>query len=196
MSELELEEAPVKVARSEADRPAPRGRVAENVVESSIESGVSAQREAPQQQEPSAHMFGVRVGTLVGFTNDGRTPLAIYPGQVGSAAVSARATLDLHGAHVGRSVVLMFEDGDPHRPIILGCLVQQEGAAMEPRAGQVEVDTDGERLLVTAQEQLVLRCGKATITLTKAGKVLIQGTYVSSRSSGVNRMKGGSVQLN
>jgi hypothetical protein len=60
----------------------------------------------------------------------------------------------------------------------------------------VEVDTDGERLLVTAKEQLVLRCGKATITLTKAGKVLIQGTYVSSRSSGVNRIKGGSVQLN
>jgi hypothetical protein len=26
--------------------------------------------------------------------------------------------------------------------------------------------------------------------------VLIQGTYVSSRSSGVNRIKGGSVQLN
>jgi len=26
--------------------------------------------------------------------------------------------------------------------------------------------------------------------------VLIQGTYVSSRSSGVNRVKGGSIQLN
>jgi hypothetical protein len=26
--------------------------------------------------------------------------------------------------------------------------------------------------------------------------VLIEGTYVSSRSSGVNRVKGGSVQLN
>jgi len=112
------------------------------------------------------------------------------------ASVRARATLDLHGAHVGRSVVLMFEDGDPQRPIIMGCLAQPEGVAMEARPGQVEVDTDGERLLVTAKEQLVLRCGKATITLTKAGKVMIQGKYVSSRSSGVNRIKGGSVQLN
>jgi hypothetical protein len=42
----------------------------------------------------------------------------------------------------------------------------------------------------------VLRCGQASVTLTKAGKVLIRGTYVSSRSSGVNRIKGGSVQLN
>ncbi len=62
--------------------------------------------------------------------------------------------------------------------------------------GTVDVDVDGERLVVTAKEQLVLRCGKASITLTREGKVLIQGAYISSRSSGVNRVKGGSVQLN
>jgi len=69
-------------------------------------------------------------------------------------------------------------------------------SALEPRPGQVEVDSDGERMIVSAKEQLVLRCGKARITLTRAGKVLIEGAYISSRSSGVNRMKGGSVQLN
>ena len=62
--------------------------------------------------------------------------------------------------------------------------------------GQVEVDADGERLVVSAKEQIVLLCGQASITLTKAGKVLIQGTYVSTRSSGVNRVKGASVQIN
>ena len=55
---------------------------------------------------------------------------------------------------------------------------------------------DGQRLIVSAKEQLVLRCGKASITLTKAGKVLVEGTYLLSRSTGVNRVKGGSVQLN
>ena len=40
------------------------------------------------------------------------------------------------------------------------------------------------------------RSPEASITLTRAGKVLIQGSYVSSRSTGVNRIKGGSVQLN
>jgi hypothetical protein len=49
---------------------------------------------------------------------------------------------------------------------------------------------------VTAGSQLVLRCGKASITLTAAGKVLIEGAYVSSRSSGALRLKGGSIQLN
>jgi hypothetical protein len=51
-------------------------------------------------------------------------------------------------------------------------------------------------LIVSAREQLILRCGAASITLTKSGKVLIQGAYVSSTSTGVNRIKGGSVQLN
>jgi hypothetical protein len=51
-------------------------------------------------------------------------------------------------------------------------------------------------MIVGAKEQLVLRCGKASITLTKAGKVLIQGAYVSNRSSGVLRLKGGSVNIN
>jgi hypothetical protein len=67
---------------------------------------------------------------------------------------------------------------------------------MGERPAQVEVQADGERLLLDARTQLVLRCGKASITLTREGKVLIQGSYISSRSSGVNRVKGGSVQLN
>ena len=62
--------------------------------------------------------------------------------------------------------------------------------------GQVQVDADGERMIVSAKEQLVLKCGKASITLTNAGKVIIEGSYVVSRSTGTNRIKGGSIQLN
>jgi hypothetical protein len=60
----------------------------------------------------------------------------------------------------------------------------------------VEIDADGARMVVSAREQMVLRCGKASITLTRAGKVLIQGSYVLTRSTGVNRVKGGAVQIN
>lgn len=42
----------------------------------------------------------------------------------------------------------------------------------------------------------MLRCGKASITLTRSGKIILRGTYISSRSSGVIRIKGGSVQIN
>jgi hypothetical protein len=52
---------------------------------------------------------------------------------------------------------------------------------------------DGKALVLEAKEQIVLRCGKASITLTRAGKVLVQGAYLSSRSTGLNRIKGGAV---
>jgi hypothetical protein len=53
-----------------------------------------------------------------------------------------------------------------------------------------------ERLELTAEKEIVLRVGDASITLTRAGKIILRGTYVLSRSSGVNRIKGGSVQIN
>jgi uncharacterized protein DUF6484 len=143
-----------------------------------------------------ARIDGALVGRLVGFKDDGTVPLVTYDGQPTSAALPARATLDLHGSHIGREVVLMFEDGDPHRPLVLGCLHDAHARAIPERSGSVEIDVDGERLVVSAKEQLVLRCGKASITLTRAGKVLLHGAYVSNRSTGVLRLKGGSVQIN
>ena len=152
--------------------------------------------EEPVEQPLAATLPGAIVGALIGFKDEGRTPLVLFAGQRGSAAVAARATIDLHGVHIGRQVLLVFERGDATRPIIVGWVRTDEGQGLADAPGNVEVDADGERLIVSAKEQLVLRCGKASVTLTKAGKVLIQGTYLSSRSSGVNRIKGGSVQLN
>jgi hypothetical protein len=136
------------------------------------------------------------VGKLIGITNEGRTPLVLYPGQPGTAAVFARSVVGLHGSHIGHEVILTFEAGDLAKPIIMGVLRDGEDRPLAERPGQVEVDADGERLIITAKEQLILRCGKASITLTNAGKVLINGSYVVSRSTGVNRVKGGSVQIN
>lgn len=139
---------------------------------------------------------GVCVGTLLGFADNGIIPLVIYPSQPGTAAIPARTIPDLRGAHIGRPVVLMFDRADPLQPIIMGCLQPASPWPLADKPAEVEVDADGQRLVVTAKEEIVLRCGQASITLTKVGKVLIKGTYVLSRSSGVNRIKGGSVQLN
>jgi Domain of unknown function (DUF6484) len=139
---------------------------------------------------------GAVIGVLIGFQDEGRTPLVIFPGQVADVATPARSTHDVHGAHIGRDVVLVFEGADPRRPIIVGLVQRPDGAPLSRQDVRAEVDIDGQRTIVSAKEQLVLRCGAASITLTRAGKVLIQGTYVSNRSSGVMRIKGGSVQLN
>ena len=138
---------------------------------------------------------GVIVGELIAL-GQGSTPLVLYPGQRGTTALRARTAVDLHGRHIGQSVLLVFEQGDVDRPIIIGVLREHAGWPLEDPPAQVQVDADGERMVVSAKEQLVLRCGKASITLTKAGKVMIEGSYLSSRSTGVNRIKGGSVQLN
>lgn len=138
----------------------------------------------------------VVVGTLIGMMNEGRTALVLFSGQEGTAGVPARSVIDLHASHIGSEVVLVFEGGVLGKPIIMGVLRSGNGWPAGDRPGQVEADVDGERLIVSAREQLVLRCGKASITLTKAGKVLIQGTYMLSRSSGVNLIKGGAVQIN
>jgi hypothetical protein len=99
---------------------------------------------------------------------------------------------------IGKGVVVLCEQGDPRRPIIVGVLQERalltEDKEAEPRP--LSVEADGDRLVVTAEREVVLRCGDASITLTRAGKVLIKGNYVVSRSTGMNRIKGGAVQIN
>jgi hypothetical protein len=139
---------------------------------------------------------GVVIGELLAIADDGATPIVRCPAQADEATLRARSAVDLHGQHIGAQVVLMFEQGDPARPIVMGVLRNPAGWPVQDMPAQVQVDADGQRLIVNAREQLVLRCGKASITLTRSGKVLIEGSYLLSRSSGVNRIKGGSVQLN
>lgn len=149
---------------------------------------------APAEASGTSAIQGVLVGELLALADGGTTPLVRFAGQ--TAAVRARTTVDLHGPHIGQPVVLMFEGGDAGRPIVIGVVRQAAGWPLAEPPAQVDVDADGQRLVVSAKEQMVLRCGKASITLTKSGKVLIEGSYVLSRSTGVNRVKGGSVQLN
>ena len=151
--------------------------------------------ERPSPDAIDWRVDGVVVGRLVAF-HDAAEPLVTYPDQPGTAAIVARAAVDLYAEHIGQEVVLVFENGDPFRPIVTGRIRTSSPWPASDRPLQVDVDSEGRRLTVTAKEQLVLRCGRASITLTSAGKLMIQGAYVSSRSSGVLRIKGGSVQIN
>ena len=103
---------------------------------------------------------------------------------------------------IGREVVLSFERGDLARPLIVGCLwkpsVPVEAASMKQKPSDLVAtsETESDELVLTAGKRIVLRCGEASLTLTEEGKVLIQGAYVSSRSTGAHRIKGASVQIN
>lgn len=156
-----------------------------------------------------------RVGWLV----VGSTPEALlvdFPGNPGGPA-PARATFSLdaeaveQAVAVRRGAVLMFERGRADLPIIVGLLqaeaVELELEIEEPTGVQTEpapevatpavrVDADGKRLELEAHDEIVLRCGPASITLRRNGRVVIRGVYVESRASGRNRIKGGTVQIN
>jgi len=70
-------------------------------------------------------------------------------------------------------------------------------AAAEPSALPIiEADVDGRRVRLTAQDEIVLQCGKASITLRRNGRVIVRGTYIETHSEGTNRIKGGQVQIN
>ncbi|MBU6437403.1 MAG: hypothetical protein KGQ77_07745 [Betaproteobacteria bacterium] len=155
----------------------------------------AADAAAQPAQAATATCLGVFIGELIGF-RDTVTPLVRYDAPVRGLAIPARTTVDVRSEHVGHAVLLVFEAGHSDRPIITGVIRQPDAWPLSERPATVEVDSQGERLIVTAKHELTLRCGKASITLTQAGKVLINGTHVSSRSSGVNRIHGGSVQIN
>jgi hypothetical protein len=156
--------------------------------------------------EVEKRVSGARVGTIVSTAGDGRVtvdfpgntfgPLsARWSGSVGELIRNAsRAT--------GRKILLVFENDDPELPIIVDviCKSIDDSPDKRPVESQVnkpdEVFIDGRRVTFDAKEEIVLRCGKASVTLTRAGKVLIKGAYLLTRSSGVNRIKGASVQIN
>lgn len=106
-----------------------------------------------------------------------------------------RSAVSVTSADVGREVLVAFEAGETREPFIVGLLWEQ-GQAPKTQAEPIKVKVDGEQVVIEGKKEIVLKCGKASITLTRAGKVLIRGAYLLSRSSGVNRIKGGSVQVN
>lgn len=137
------------------------------------------------------------IGELVGISADAvRTPLVCYEVEGRKRSSRARSTVALRDDQVGASVVLLLPREAAASPILLGVVRPEGQQGDEPGGEHLEVQADGERLIVSARQQLVLRCGKASITLTRSGKVLIRGEHVSSRATGLNRIKGGRVDIN
>src|SRR5579862_7257079 len=60
----------------------------------------------------------------------------------------------------------------------------------------IEADVDGKRVRIVAQDEIVLQCGDASITLRRNGRIVIKGTYIETCSEGTNRIKGGQVRIN
>ena len=151
------------------------------------------------------------IGTLTGIDAIGKA-LVNYPDAY-VQDVSALSTVELNHKHIGRQVALLFANGDPGKPVVMGLIhsplqemlenfeisptdsAEEEG---EYRSADSHEDAhiDGKRIVLEGKEEIVLKCGDASITLTKEGKIIIRGKYLLNRSSGVNRIMGSCVQVN
>jgi hypothetical protein len=133
---------------------------------------------------------------LYGFDLE-ETPLVVGLPGIPHEVVSARTTATLLRRQVGSDVVVVFDHGDVRQPIIIGMLQNPRerppASAPEPL---VSAQVDDQRVELTAEREIVLKCGEASITLTRAGKVIIKGAYILSRSSGYNKIKGAAVDIN
>jgi hypothetical protein len=138
-------------------------------------------------------MGAVVIGVLLGIKEHG-SPLVAFPGNPEETALDGRTMTPLHETDIGCEVALLFEGGDPRLPLVIGVVQHPERRPKPHPATNVVID--GERIFLSADKEIVLKCGKASITLTKAGKILIRGDYLLSQSSGMNRINGASVQIN
>lgn len=134
------------------------------------------------------------LGRLVSLSPQGIAQVSTGGGAPTLAAVITQVSRDHLAAALeqGSPVLLVFLDGDARRPVIIGVI----GSTHTPARRLATAMVDGQRVELTGQDEVVLTCGQASITLTKAGKVLIKGTHVVSGSTGTNRITGGSVQIN
>lgn len=132
---------------------------------------------------------GVVIGMFLGF--DGESPLVVFPGNPQETAIPARSLTELNSAMIGAEVALLFQEGDPGRPLIVGRIVDPMHKSSTPH-----VIRDGERVTIMGDERIELRCGKATIIMEKDGHITIRGTFLTSHASAANRIRGGSINLN
>ena len=59
-----------------------------------------------------------------------------------------------------------------------------------------DITVDGERIVFDAKKEIELRCGKSSLIMKNDGKIVIKGTQLVSRASGVNKIKGAAVKIN
>jgi hypothetical protein len=142
---------------------------------------------------------GFLKGHLAGIDAEGR-PLFLPEGSSGDpfpVAIGipvADGTL-VKSARLNRRALVARVQDDAY--VLVGFLRERvDTRALAAGPGELEVIVDGETLLLSAERQIELRCGKASLLLRADGRVVLSGTYVVSTSRGPNKVRGATISLN
>lgn len=175
----------------------------------SADRDIQVFQDASSSVDSSVASREIVLGTITGIDLQGQ-PLVNFPDNPVGAPLIAMSTLGVTSQHIGRQVALLFAKGNLQSPVIMGIIhsplqdilasyevsAPNNVEASESAKRTQDVVVDGSRIVIEGKEEIVLKCGDASITLTKSGKIVIRGKYLVNRSSGVNRILGGSVQIN
>lgn len=165
-------------------------------------------RELPAVSEEAFR--GSRLGRIVG-ADAGSGVRVDYDGNI-HGPLAAQTTLALSPEVVERAIaarqpaVLLFDGADSRRPLLVGLIQPAKDAKLleellEPLPAPTPADplvakVDGKRVVIEGEQEVVLRCGEATITLQSDGKVVVRGTQIVSTAKGTHRIRGGAVRIN
>jgi hypothetical protein len=145
------------------------------------------------------------VGRILEIGSDGAAVVDYRDNELGpmrarsAVVVSAEEAGDI----LGKQVLLVFEDGEMARPIIVGFVrdhilspSKESPAEFGTMHSEIRFDFERSSMRIENDEEILLVCGKSSIKLRADGKVIIKGTEIVSRSSGANKIKGASVNIN
>jgi hypothetical protein len=143
---------------------------------------------------------GARIGWLLPESRPDRL-IVDFAGSGRTKGVRARTTVRLTAAEWKdaamnrRSVLLVSDDdhGEP-RPVIVG-FVYDDGD-IDRGMPSIDARVDGIAVRIEGRKQVEIRCGKASLVLTRDGRIILSGVEVDTRASGTNRVRGGIVKIN
>ena len=155
---------------------------------------VALERAKPDPSVPEGATLGwiVRVdddGVWVDTEDNSTGPLL-------SLSVVALSREDLEAAISDRREAVLLFVVATGQPVLLG--LRQPLPALEAKlpTDDIAAAVDGKRVHLEGQDEVVLRCGKSSITMRRNGRIVIRGVQVESRATGRNRIKGGVVLIN
>lgn len=155
-------------------------------------------------QEPARPADEMCLGKLVGIDPHGK-PLVTFGGgplqPVPARIATTQSHPDAAALDARPAVLLVFENGDPHLPIIIGFVRETfepapAATVTAPANANHTVELNGKALIFEGKDEIVLRCGQGSITLRADGQIVLKGTKLVSRASETNKIRGASVQIN
>ena len=146
------------------------------------------ERPATKGQTMPPEQSALHLGELVEVSPE--LKVIFSPGGYEQTVIAA-SLVPLDANHIGQTVVLSPLAGGQGY-VILGLL--QPSHPLTSNAQSVTIND--RKVEIAAEEELILRCGDASIRIDQTGAITVKGKTLLSRAEGTNRVQGGAVQIN